>query len=246
MNTSIKKLFFSLNFSKSYKTPFMKHVQLTFSLFLLFITYLSAQPGDLPDDTEPGKCYAKCLIASAYDIYEEEFPIYIGDEPKKIDFDTIEVTIPGEKKWEKRKADRNCLSNNPEDCLVWSLVKDVPDEIITIVYMLNPSQSDMVDWEVYKIKEMTEEGDVTEWREVICTNHITPVIVQQIQETLKKEGYYQGKVIIINPFENEKSAAKKSILSVQTKAALTQYQKHNGLPIGNLDVETLDALGIEW
>ena len=30
---------------------------------------------------------------------------------------------PATTKWERRKADRNCLSQDPNDCLVWCLVQ---------------------------------------------------------------------------------------------------------------------------
>ena len=35
-------------------------------------------------------------------------------------------------------------------------------------------------------------------------------------------------------------------LDKATKTALTQFQKDNNLPVGNLNMETLRALEIEW
>ena len=32
----------------------------------------------------------------------------------------------------------------------------------------------------------------------------------------------------------------------ETKAALQQFQRDNGLPVGNLDFETLKALGVQY
>lgn len=220
----------------------MPQLLLTVVFFFFLTVQLSAQPGDLPEDREPGKCYAKALILPIYDIYEEEFPVYIGDEPEKIDLDTIELVLQAETtKWEKRKANRNCLSKNPEDCLVWCLI-EVPEKIVTIVYMLDPSQSDMVDWEVYEVKELDEEGGHTEWREVICSNKLTPAIVRQIQVALQNEGYYDN----TSSKKEQDHPLYTTHLDVQTKAALTKYQKNNGLPVGQLDIETLQALGIFW
>jgi len=34
-------------------------------------------------------------------------------------------------------------------------------------------------------------------------------------------------------------------MGAKTKAALVKFQKDNGLPIGNLDYETLKALGVK-
>jgi len=32
----------------------------------------------------------------------------------------------------------------------------------------------------------------------------------------------------------------------RTKAALTKFQKENGLPVGNLNMETIRALGLQY
>ncbi|MEL6865256.1 MAG: peptidoglycan-binding domain-containing protein, partial [Bacteroidota bacterium] len=37
-----------------------------------------------------------------------------------------------------------------------------------------------------------------------------------------------------------------NILGSRTKAALTKFQKDNSLPVGQLDMETLKALGIRY
>jgi len=51
--------------------------------------------------------------------------------PMKYETTTERVEVsPASTKWVKRKADRNCLSANPDDCLVWCLV-EVPAEYKT-------------------------------------------------------------------------------------------------------------------
>ncbi|MBP7535218.1 MAG: peptidoglycan-binding protein [Chitinophagales bacterium] len=54
--------------------------------------------------------------------------------------------------------------------------------------------------------------------------------VSQIQEALRAKGYDPG------PTDN--------VLGAKTRAALTQFQKDNNLPVGNLNVETMRALGV--
>jgi peptidoglycan hydrolase-like protein with peptidoglycan-binding domain len=56
--------------------------------------------------------------------------------------------------------------------------------------------------------------------------------VRQIQAALVKAGYEPG------PTDN--------IMGARTKAALTKFQKDKGLPVGNLDFETLKALGVNY
>ena len=43
----------------------MSKVQMLIPTLLLFALVATAQPGDIPPNAEPGKCYAKCLIPAA-------------------------------------------------------------------------------------------------------------------------------------------------------------------------------------
>ena len=54
--------------------------------------------------------------------------------------------------------------------------------------------------------------------------------ISQIQEALRAKGYDPG------PTDN--------VLGAKTREALTQFQKDNNLPVGNLNVETMRALGV--
>jgi len=75
-------------------------------------------------------------------------------------------------------------------------------------------------------------GGFTEWREVLCGDKVTGYTVRQIQDALTKAGYDAG------PSDN--------VMGARTKAALTKFQKDKGLPVGNLDFETLKALGVNF
>ncbi len=81
-------------------------------------------------------------------------------------------------------------------------------------------------------KRLVKAGGFTEWREILCSDKVTAYTVRQIQNALKDRGYEPG------PSDN--------ILGVRTKAALTKFQKDNGLPVGKLDFETLRALGVQY
>ncbi|MEM6320299.1 MAG: peptidoglycan-binding domain-containing protein [Bacteroidota bacterium] len=80
-------------------------------------------------------------------------------------------------------------------------------------------------------RAVSRKGGFSEWREVVCANKVTTSMVQQVQRALRDRGYDPG------PIDN--------IIGTQTKAALVKFQKANGLPVGNLDMETLKALGVE-
>ena len=71
---------------------------------------------------------------------------------------------------------------------------------------------------------------LTEWREVVCNYKVSPELNRQIQIALRDRGYNPG------PIDN--------VIGTKAKAALVKFQKYNNLPIGQLDIETLEALEI--
>jgi len=79
---------------------------------------------------------------------------------------------------------------------------------------------------------ISRQGGFSEWREVLCSNEVTTAVIIQVQNALKQRGYDPG------PSDN--------VLGTRTKAALTKFQRDNGLPVGQLDFETLKALGVNY
>lgn len=75
----------------------------------------------------------------------------------------------------------------------------------------------------------TKPGD---WVEVLCPADVTSYTIREIQRALSAKGYNPG------PIDN--------VLGAQTKSALQQFQKDYGLPVGQLDLQTLAALGISF
>ena len=77
---------------------------------------------------------------------------------------------------------------------------------------------------------MVRQGGFTDWVEVLCQAKVTAAKVAEVQSALATQGFYTGSI------DNQ--------LGAQTKQALMEYQRANGLPVGNLNVETLKSLGV--
>ncbi len=80
---------------------------------------------------------------------------------------------------------------------------------------------------------LVKKGGFTEWREVLCGSSSSSSYigsVRQVQSALKTRGYDPGPI--------------DGVMGSKTRAALLKYQKDNGLPEGQLDVETLKSLGV--
>jgi hypothetical protein len=182
--------------------------------------------------SELGKCYARCLIEDQYASDTSYILEYSGLNPTEtlgVEYKTV-TTAPATTKWEKKKADRNCHSSNPDDCLVWCLV-DVEEQMQSF-YIVTDTLNVKEFKEKLLVKHMlVKAGGFTEWKEIICAADVTPQLYREIQHKLKEAGF---------------NIEVTGVVSKETKAALVKFQKINGLPVGALDTETLDVLGVNF
>ncbi len=181
---------------------------------------------------EEGKCFAKCLIQDQYTITTDSIAVYSNIDRVEFDIDSIRISDPTTK-WVKKKADINCNSEDPGACLVWCLIEG-PAQYKKIKIPVDPSSAGTLSYETVETKTLIEKGGYTEWREVVCSDKITAELVQSIENILAIKGYKIGKF------------GEYGLLGKVTKSALTKYQKDKDLPIGQLDFETLKALGIDY
>ncbi len=159
----------------------------------------------------------------------------------------------------KVSSSKNCFSPNPKDCEVWSLV-DVPavyKQVTTKVEVVPASQREEVIPAVMKQvarkkivkpaedikteipasyksvirKTVIRKGGYYEWKEILCEQLVTENKINAIQQALIREGYDPGMV------DNQ--------MGEQTKQAIIKFQQDKGLPVGNLNMETLKALGVQ-
>ncbi len=82
-------------------------------------------------------------------------------------------------------------------------------------------------------RQLVKAGGFTEWREVVCGSDITPDLYRRIQQALIDKGYNVGR------------SGADGVFGAASKAALVKFQRDNGLPVGQMDLETLAALGVE-
>lgn len=192
--------------------------------------------------SEPGQCHAKCYIQDTYETIGTRLvhPISSGSNT----LPTKQITIinqPAAQEWVKRRVNKNCLPNDPNDCLVWCLV-DTPEKVSHFIIpyysqqyrksLVESEDSILFDTRSMKTRVLISQGGFTEWKKVICGDRSDyGQIVIEVQNALTRRGFDVG--VPDNQF------------GYQSKAALEKFQKANGLPIGNLDFETLRALRVD-
>jgi len=182
-----------------------------------------------PPVGKPGECYAISTMPRTYESTNQYYHEFTGSTMP--DIGVVETTVevkPGVESWVKKQATKNCLSADPEDCLVWCLVKedavtetfyevrdtatikDFKEKVITINYLLSDPYKD--------------------WTRVLCQNEITESLVTRTQEALIAKAY-------LIPVGCSKSM--KCLMP-----ALKKFQADNNLPTGQLSYTTFEALGL--
>lgn len=185
------------------------------------------------NNANPGECLEKSIMPNEYETQTTTYNVFTGDvATENVDVEEVSIEISAANtKWVKKKADRNCLSSDPNDCLVWCLV-EVPAVTENFTILKDVSQSK--NYEVKEIKKeiLTKKGGYEKWQKVICKNQITPSVVSQLHQSLSEKGYTVG------------APSKK--INRNLKSAIFKYQRENLLPANTLNLKTLNALGISY
>lgn len=82
----------------------------------------------------------------------------------------------------------------------------------------------------FKEKRLIRQGGYTVWTEILCAEKTTSGKVRAVQNALNAAGFNCG--------------AADGVMGINTQTALKQYQTEKGLPVGNLNLETLKSLGV--
>ena len=130
-------------------------------------------------------------------------------------------------KWVKKNTDRNCLSADPNNCLVWCLVA-IPAEYAT---------KERIIWS----KDVTIESGRKYYKEVIetvCTDNIPEVMFDALATKLAQIGYIRRKEMY-ETVKNYRDYYRERLFD-----AMLEYQKDNNLHQGFFDIETLETLEI--
>lgn len=142
------------------------------------------------------------------------------------DKNIYELVIPeskGETRWEKKKANRNCLSSDPEDCMVWCLV-EVPahpglQTSVTLSIPEAPHNAIIFKENAYAYIEIEE----------VCKSEISKELKNSISKILIRQGY-------MNANWSERKIRK------NFNEALKAFQIDNKLPESSMNGPTLRYL----
>lgn len=185
-----------------------------------------------PPGLKPGACYAKSKMPNQYETYQEKLWVYTGElGSENIQLEEVEIAItPPVEKWVKKRTNMPCRSRNPDDCLVWCLEKS-KGEYITRVVVVDTTQTENFREEWIEIKELTQKGGHMDWVEVVCENEVNQRLIANLRAALNAKGYH-----VLDVSDD---------FSEEMQKVLKQYQVDNNLPVGSLNILTMNHLGIK-
>ena len=194
------------------------------------IYYPIGEPSKAPMPSKPGSCYAKVFIPSQYSYDEKIIHTYTGDNVHQEGLELRETIISqATSQWQKKKADINCISANPDDCMVWCLVQ-IPAVIDTTLAVTDTTLIKDFKIDTIKTKKLISYSK-TDWAEVLCEHELTSEITTNIITKLFDLGYLE------EPMHQLRTKARKG---------LKRYQEDHNIAQGALTLETLDLLGVEY
>ncbi len=171
----------------------------------------------------PEDCYIAC--------YEEVPAKYRNEKYQVLDraASTTEETIPAKYQTVTKRVIK-------DPAKVIEVPVDAVYKKISTKSLVSPEAvTEVVIPAVYKTvneRRLVKKGGYSVWTEILCAAKTSNSTVRSVQEALKAKGYNVGAV--------------DGVMGVQTQTALKQFQTDNNLPIGNFNIETLKALGVNF
>lgn len=187
-----------------------------------------------PMPIEQGKCFGKCLFMDHYEVTEESYISYDGNEEEEnVDVELqYPLVHPSGCKWVRAKEGNNCYLINPDDSLLWCLL-EYPMTIKTNKVLLDTTQSSNYHIETYKaFRNVTNKGPYIAWKEIVCEADRTIELIKEVQTALDDAVNSKGSI--------------NGIFNQDWKNALVDYQYKFKLPLGQLDKETMAHLGLQY
>ena len=163
-----------------------------------------------------GKCFKNCMIPARYETRVVNFPIFNGTEGEAPLRTEILVVEPPKSRWEKKKNGELALVETP------AVTREIRVLADTMFYR-------DFQYQRFEYKALVEKGGFVRETEVICSDERTPDLYLKISEALKSFGYCEQPT---------------SQWTLALSQALQQFQKDNGLPVGDLSVETIRFMRI--
>lgn len=171
----------------------------------------------------PEDCYIAC--------YEEVPAKYRNEKFQVLDqaATTVEEIIPAKYQTvSKEVIDRPA---RVEEVPYEAKYKKIPTKVLVSAESIT-QQTIEAKYKTVNERRLVKKGGYSVWTEILCASKTSSSTVRNVQKALNDKGYTAGTV--------------DGVMGLQTQTALKQFQTDNNLPVGNLNIETLKALGLKF
>lgn len=171
--------------------------------------------------SNPDDCYVACWEEVPATYRTESYQVLVTPAT------TVETVIPAV----YNTITKTVLAEpaRVEEIVVPPVYKTVPKKVL-----VTPAATNEIvipaEYTTVTEKRLVSKGGYTTWQEILCAAQTTNSTVRRVQTALMAAGYNPGPI--------------DGVLGSQTKSALVKYQQDKTLPIGNMNIETLKALGV--
>lgn len=192
-----------------------------FSIFA--VSFISAQKASNLE------CTVKCTVDAITESVNKTHYIYTGSDTTGLNVTMTTITImDARKELVKKRKDKNCISDNPEDCMI-EVLEEIPAVTMNLYTLPNTDKTKEYDIRIEKMTVVKREAGLVD-EAVVCPKNRTSNLIKKVQAELKKLGY---------------PVASNGILDQSTNLAMVDFQRSNQLPYGDLTLSTLAALNIK-
>ena len=215
-----------------------KEVALSLEIDSLQLVIKSLRKKLEPPIYDPDRVYVRCRYVTQLETTKSDkfYIIYTGNDSTQDGVEKRQViTRTAYNQWKKIKHTDICPEADgltDEECELWFYeeIKPVYDTIYTVI-----DTNKIKDFVKQKIDVVTvvKEGSLSRFQQHMgCRRVKYSIDYGDIQNALRKSSYRLDGV-------------KEGVFDSITKNALMEYQKNNGLSVGQLDLETSKHLGIK-
>jgi Putative peptidoglycan binding domain len=163
-----------------------------------------------------GKCFQKCILPDRYETAYVQFPIYNGTDPDApVRIESL-MTAPPQKVWVKNNTGQITLKQKPA---TFKEVRVLADTLFHKDFRMTQ----------FEYKKLVEKAGAIRETEVVCSDARTPNLFLQVSTALKSYGYMNSTT---------------TQWDSKFAQAVQQFQIDSSLPVGDLNLETLEMLGI--
>ena len=198
------------------------------NLFLVIAT-MCISAFCIAQSQKKSNCTGSLKVDPIIQTQEKTHYIFTGSDTTGLNVTVTKITVAeSRKEMVKRRKSVDCDSPNPEDCMT-QVMEEIPAVTMNLYTLPGPDKTSEYDIRKEKVNITTREGGQVN-ESIVCPKNRSSNLIKKVQQSLIKLGY----PLTIN-----------GVYDQATSLSVTDFQRSNSLPFGDLTLGVLAALGVK-